>query len=213
MPPAAYFYTPVTYLACHGVVSGYGDGTFRPYNPTTRGQMVKIVIAGFQRPVTTPAAGGYTFADVPPAAAFFPYIETAAALQVVSGYLCGGPGEPCDSQRRPYFRPNASVTRGQLAKIVVTGAGWPLRPPATGRFADVLPGSAFYSFVETAACYGIVSGYTCGGPGEPCDGARRPYFRPAAPATRGQIAKIVYGALGGPASCAGMDASEGPALR
>src|SRR5690349_20140172 len=39
-----YFYQPVLYLACDGAISGYADGTFRPYNQTTRGQMVKIVI-------------------------------------------------------------------------------------------------------------------------------------------------------------------------
>ncbi len=28
--PADYFYTPVQYLVCHGVISGYNDSTFRP---------------------------------------------------------------------------------------------------------------------------------------------------------------------------------------
>ncbi|MGI8589202.1 MAG: M14 family zinc carboxypeptidase, partial [Chloroflexia bacterium] len=28
--PSDYFYTPVQYLYCHGVISGYSDGTFRP---------------------------------------------------------------------------------------------------------------------------------------------------------------------------------------
>ena len=127
--PADYFYTPVIDLACRGVVAGYADGSFRPYNATTRAQMVKLVMLGFARPLGTPAAGQATFADVPPAAHFFAYIETAAADGAVSGYACGGPGEPCDAQRRPYFRPNADVTRGQLTKIDVTAAGWPLRAP------------------------------------------------------------------------------------
>src|SRR5205823_1498576 len=30
--PGDYFYEAVQYLACHGIVSGYADGTFRPYN-------------------------------------------------------------------------------------------------------------------------------------------------------------------------------------
>src|SRR5205807_2898230 len=79
--PTDYFYTPVLYLACHGVVSGYNDGTFRPYNNTTRSQMVKIVVLGFGLPLVTPTppGGTYTFTDVPPANPFFGYIETAAA--------------------------------------------------------------------------------------------------------------------------------------
>ncbi|HUS16131.1 MAG TPA: S-layer homology domain-containing protein, partial [Chloroflexia bacterium] len=99
--PADYFYTPVGYLACHGVISGYSDGTFRPYANTTRAQMVKIVVLGFGRPIATPPAGGTTFADVPPDHPFFAVIETAAGAGIISGYTCGGPGEPCDARNRP----------------------------------------------------------------------------------------------------------------
>jgi hypothetical protein len=189
--PTDYFATPVAYLACHGIISGYSDGTFRPSNPTTRGQMVKIVVGGFALaapPVSPP--GGYSFADVPPAPPFYRYIETAAALGIVSGYTCGGPGEGCDAYGRPYFRSGADVTRGQLSKIVVNAAGWPLQSPPTATFSDVPPGSPFYSYIETVACRGVVSGYA------------DHTFRPAAGATRGQIAKIVYGALTRPPACA-----------
>ncbi|HUS14843.1 MAG TPA: S-layer homology domain-containing protein, partial [Chloroflexia bacterium] len=123
--PADYFYTPVSYLATHYIVSGYSDCTFRPYSDTTRAQTVKIAVNGFALPVITPLAGGYSFADVLPAHPFFVYIETARGHAVISGYTCGGPGEPCDAQSRPYFRPYANVTRGQLTKIIGNAAGWP----------------------------------------------------------------------------------------
>ncbi len=161
--------------------------------------MVKIVVLGFGRPITTPTAGGYTFADVHPDFPFFDVIETAAADNVVSGYTCGGPGEPCDANNRPYFRPYANVTRGQLSKIDVVAAGWDVLNPPAGTFEDVLPNTAFYTYVETATAHGVVSGYTCGGPGEPCDPQNRPYFRQGNDATRGQIAKIVYLSITGPA--------------
>jgi hypothetical protein len=45
------------------------------------------------------------------------------------------------------------------------------------------------------AAHDIVSGYTCGGSGEPCPGA---YFRPASSATRGQVTKFVSLSYGGP---------------
>jgi hypothetical protein len=189
--PTDYFATPVAYLACHGVISGYADGTFRPSNPTTRGQMAKIVVGGFGLAAPqTPPPGGYSFADVPPAHPFYRYIETAAARGIVSGYPCGGPGEACDAYNRPYFRPGAGVTRGQLSKIVVNAAGWPRQSPPTATFSDVPPGSPFYAYIETVACRGVVSGYA------------DHTFRPAAGATRGQIAKIVYGALTLPPACA-----------
>jgi hypothetical protein len=177
--PADYFYEPVQYLACRGVISGYGDGTFRPYNGTTRSQMVKIVVLGFGRAITTPSAGSYTFADVLPTNPFFAVVETAAAGGVVSGYRCGGPDEPCDDRQRPYFRPYANVTRSQLAKIDVVAAGWPLLNPTGPTFVDLGPGSPFYPFVETAVCHDVISGY-----GDHT-------FHPGASATRGQIAKIV----------------------
>src|SRR5262249_36143105 len=153
--PTDYYYVPVQYLYCHGVVSGYCDNTFRPFNNTTRGQMVKIVVLGFGVPLVTP--GAQTFSDVPPSQPFYLFVETAAAHNIVSGYSDGT------------FRPQNNVTRGQLSKIDVVAAGWPPLTPATGTFADVAPGGAFYSFVEAAYCRGIISGYACGGPGEPCD--------------------------------------------
>ncbi|MGI8589103.1 MAG: S-layer homology domain-containing protein [Chloroflexia bacterium] len=183
-----YFYVPVQYLYCHGVISGYSDGTFRPYNPTTRSQMVKIVVLGFQKPIRTPAGGAYTFTDVPPSNNFYAVIETAAADGIVSGYNCGtAPAGPCDGQHRPYFLPYNNVTRGQLAKIDVIAAGWAIINPATPSFTDVPRGSTFYTVIETAHCHGVVDGYS--------DGTFRPYND----ATRGQISKIVYLSITNPA--------------
>ncbi|HUS17585.1 MAG TPA: hypothetical protein VM536_21530 [Chloroflexia bacterium] len=49
---------------------------------------------------------------------FWIYVERVAALDVISGYTCGSPGEPCDGQHRPYYRWTNNVTRNQAAKIV-----------------------------------------------------------------------------------------------
>ena len=50
MQPANYFYTPVEYLFCRHIVSGYsnGDGTssYRPGNNTTRAQLAKLLGRG-----------------------------------------------------------------------------------------------------------------------------------------------------------------------
>ena len=45
-------------------------------------------------------------------------------------------------------------------------------------FDDVPAGSTFYPYVRCLACQSIISGYQCGGQGEPCPGA---YFRPGNP--------------------------------
>ncbi|HYP19552.1 MAG TPA: SBBP repeat-containing protein, partial [Chloroflexia bacterium] len=43
VPSGSSFYGYVTCLACERVISGYSDGTFRPGNAVTRGQLSKIV--------------------------------------------------------------------------------------------------------------------------------------------------------------------------
>ncbi len=190
VPPDAYYAVPVEWLACRGVISGYADGTFRPFNPTTRGQLTKLVALGFGWPLQTPATP--TFQDVPPSQPFYAFVETAVAHGVIAGYDCGGVGEPCPGR---YFRPGADVTRGQLAKIVVGAAGWPPLTPPTPTFVDVPAGSPFFGFVEQAVAHGVIAGYDCGGTGEPCPGR---YFRAGASSTRGQLSKILYNVLTAP---------------
>ena len=43
VPPDNAFYTYIRCLVCRGIISGYDDGTFRPGNDITRGQIAKIV--------------------------------------------------------------------------------------------------------------------------------------------------------------------------
>ena len=103
----------------------------------TRGQLAKILAsaANLQDPVP---AQQQTFADVPGDPnphPFWLWIERLVTRQAISGYACGGPGEPGDGQQRPYFRPYANTTRGQLAKIAAQTfypgcrpAAWPGAP-------------------------------------------------------------------------------------
>ncbi len=200
VPPGSTFYDVIRCLACRGIVGGYpcgGPGEpcpgpyFRPTNNVTRGQTAKLVStsAGLPGPIPTTRQ---TFEDVPPGSTFWLWVEQLAGGGILGGYLCGGPGEPCLAPLdRPYYRPNTPVTRSQLAKIVAGAAGYSETP--TGQtFADVPPGSTFYLPVERLASRGIMSGYPCGGGGEPCLApANRPYFRLGNQATRGQAAKII----------------------
>ena len=188
VPEGSAFYEYVRCLACRGIVSGYEDGTFRPDNNTTRGQTAKIVsnAANFQDDVT----GRQTYADVPGSQTFWLWIERLTAHQVMGGYTCGGLGEPCDPQQRPYFRPFNNATRGQLSKIVSNAANF-TEEHNQQTFADVPTAHTFYQFIERLASRQVIGGYNCGGPNEPCDPQQRPYFRPGNNVTRGQASKIV----------------------
>jgi len=161
-----YFYGPVGYLFCKGAISGYADGTFRPYANTTRGQMAKIVALGLDVPLFPPPATPH-FSDVPRSHPFYAYIEAAYSFGIVSGYADGT------------FKPQNEITRGQMLKMAVGGAGWNTINPATPHFSDVPTADPFYTFIETGVCYGVVSGYA--------DGT----FRPNTNVTRGQTAKII----------------------
>jgi hypothetical protein len=189
VPPNHTFYNEIRCLACRGIISGYSDGTFRPGNDVTRGQLSKIVsnAAGFS---DTPP--GQTFEDVPTNHTFYLWIGRMSSRGIISGYPCGGPGEPCvPPANRPYFRPGSNATRGQISKIVSNAAGYDDVPPVR-IFEDVPPSHTFYLWVQRLASRGIMGGYGCGGPGEPCvPPDNRPYFRPANNATRGQVSKIV----------------------
>jgi hypothetical protein len=173
--PGSTFYLFVQCLACRGILGGYQDGTFRPENGVTRGQLSKIVsnAAGFDD-----AVSGQTFSDVDPDNTSYMYIERMAMHGVIGGYDDGT------------FRPGNSATRGQIAKIVSNARGYN-DLPTTQTFEDVAPDSTFYTYIERLASRGVMSGYPCGGEGEPCGTDDKPYFRPANDATRGQVAKIV----------------------
>jgi len=193
VPVSNVFYPFVQCLACHGIISGYSDGTFRPGNNVSRGQLAKIVAESAQ---WTETVSGQVFTDVAPGSTFYTDTMRLASRNFVSGYTCGGSNpqtgaaEPCDAVGRFYFRPSNNASRGQIAKIVgeafgLTGGG------GSQRFADIAPGSTFYAWINGLAALGSISGYTCGGPGEPCNATRQPYFRPSSLASRGQTAKIV----------------------
>ncbi len=133
------------------------------------------------------------FEDVPPGSTFYDFVECMGTHGIIGGYPCGGPGEPCYVPPKPYFRTNNNVTRGQVSKMVASAAGWTDPVPSSQQtFADVPPGSTFWAWIEHLAGRGIIGGYPCGGPGEPCVAPTyRPYFRLTNNLTRGQLAKIV----------------------
>jgi hypothetical protein len=195
------FYSVVRCLACRNILGGYpcggegeacgetGNPYFRPSAKISRGQIAKIVSqsAGLDDP-----PGARTFEDVPETSPFFRYIERLTNEGHMSDYPCGQlDNEPCVApHNRPYFRPSYNATRGQLSKIVSNAAEID-DEVSEQTYEDVPPNSPFYQFIGRLSALGVMSGYPCGDPGEPCQPGSRPYFRPNADVTRGQAAKIV----------------------
>jgi hypothetical protein len=180
--PSDYFYDAVRWLYCHGAISGYADGTFKPYNNVTRGQLSKIQVLAFDIPLNYPPEPPPwpPFCGVPSSHPFYIHIRSLYC------YLYGCYPFECD------VRPDNHTTRGQICKQVMLLACWPPYTPPVPTFNDVPTMHVFYESIETAYSRGIISGYSCGGPGEPCPGL---YFRPGNTITRGQASKITYRAV------------------
>ena len=78
---------------------------------------------------------------------FYVAVQYLYCHQVISGYS--------DNTFRPYN----FTTRGQFSKIIVGAENWPIDTHGGPHFTDVLPGSTFYNYIETAYNKGVISGY------------------------------------------------------
>jgi hypothetical protein len=196
VPTDSTFYPAVRCTACMGIANGYADGTFRPGETVTRGQMAKMTsnAAGFSDPVEYAGRDYSVWDDVPITHTFYLYTQRLAIHEAVEGYQCGEdmPPDQCGYNGR-YFHPAERVTRGQAAQFVSRAAFlYEVVPPGRQTFADVRPGQPFWAEIERVAEHGAIRGYPCGTrPDEPCDSQHRPYFRPTEYVSRGQAAKFL----------------------
>jgi hypothetical protein len=165
VPPSFWAYRYINQLACQRVVSGYGDGTFRPLSSTSRAQLVKMLVLSEGWPLINPAQPSYR--DVGLGHIFYRYIETATARGVISGY-----GDET-------FRPDDYISRAQVAKMIVRSRGWPSRASSTVTLCDVPSNHWARDYIMVAIEQGVFTGY-----GDGC-------FKPDEPATRAQLAKVV----------------------
>lgn len=88
-----------------GIIKGYPDGTFRPDDTVTRGQMAIFLSRAFQ--LTKEAVVPFT--DVSPAMASFPYIKRLIAANLTQGYS------------DHTFRPEQKLTRAQFSAFLARG--------------------------------------------------------------------------------------------
>ncbi len=118
----------VEWLVGQEVIEGYTDGTYRPDQPLTRAEMVKILT--YAQGVTTPQCRQRPdWVDVPTSAWFADVLCAAAARGWVTG-----------DDDTPTFRPNAPVNLAEAATLlgrITLGEGGPSLSP--------LPGEAWFA--------------------------------------------------------------------
>lgn len=96
------FAADIAYVSQKGLMSGKGNGNFKPQDPITRGQLVTILY----RLEGQPAVSGVGFSDV----AAGSYCEKAVKWAAATGITTGG--------NDGLFRPDDSITREQLATFL-----------------------------------------------------------------------------------------------
>lgn len=148
-----------------GIINGYNDGTFKPGNPVTRAEFMKMVtmISGIKPSVSY---GGY-FADVPSGHWAWSYIEAAQTSGIV------------DSKTLANFRPDEPISRAEAAEVIVKASSM-AENPAGEPFADITSDFWCYIPIMTAKNSGIIYGYP--------DGT----FKPLNPISRAEASKIIH---------------------
>lgn len=162
----SFVHTPaIVHLAERGILLGRPDGTFRPFEDLTRGQMASIVARALE---LEPLATG-PFPDVDPEGVHAGAINALAAAEIVQGRPDGT------------FDLDAGVTRAQLSSMLSLAAGLELIV-SPGPFPDTA-GSVHEPAINALAAAGVIQGFG--------DGT----FRPNVVVNRAQAATFVAGTL------------------
>ncbi len=145
-----------------GVLSGDGDGTFRPDDSITRAEFAKVIVTA--KGYTDTASISYT--DVAQNAWYYSSLSLAAAAGIINGYEDGS------------FRPEAQITREEACAVISRAYG--ISGGGSGSFTDSAQISDWAkTYVSQLSSNNIIKGYE--------DGS----FRPQSPITRAETVQIL----------------------
>lgn len=155
-------------LSNKGIINGVGEGRFDPAGYVKREQLAKMAVAAFQIEMSDNTEG---FTDVEAGSWYAPYVYAARACGAVNGFSETVFGTGQDVSREDFCT--------VLYRIMGAAAG-----DTSAQFTD---SGAISEYAAEAVAYlhgaGVISGYE--------DGS----FRPQAPVTRAEAAKILSGIL------------------
>ena len=167
-----------------GVLSGYGDGTFKPDNNITRAELAKVIVSvkGVNDIVEN------VFSDVNEGEWYYEPVSKAAAAGYVTGDADGA------------FRPNDYITREEAAAVLaraynISGSG------SIGEFSDAMSVSDWaVAYVSGLLEGGVITGYE--------DGT----FRPKDNITRAEVVVMLDRLEGGNAAAPGSTSGTEPSV-
>lgn len=153
----------ISYLKAEGIIAGYGDGTFRPFETISRQHILSILDKVVDLP---PIREAKAFTDVPASHPYYNAIQNAYQAGIINGY------------QDDTFKPDAPVTRAQMAKILALA--FELKTDTTAAFHDVSDSHWSYEYVQALAGNNITTTSNTG------------LYRPNEQLTRGQYALFLY---------------------
>lgn len=173
---------PIEYLSTLKIMGGYPDGTFRPNQAISRGELAVLLVKakGFDaNPINE-----WVFRDVPPKNWMAPYIKKAIERKYMAGYPNGT------------FLPNQAVTRVEAAVIFSKFGGLYVKPKVSERvFPDIRKGhwaSPAIAASKEAGFFEFLSGEKFG-TGKPLTRAEAAEMLSKTPTVKNQIKKLISG--------------------
>lgn len=158
--------TYIQELYSRGAIDGYDDNTFRPDNPVTRSEMIKVILEGFNYTLHSYSFDPYPFTDVDTDDWFRPYVDEAYANGIISATST--------------FRPSDDSTRAEALKTIIVSSGETDLNAVTPNFYDIDPYSDWVApYTAYAKARAIVSGDSSGN------------FNPSDSITRAELCKMV----------------------
>ena len=168
VPTTNSHYKGITELAKSGIVTGVSATKFEPYKNATRGEAALFLANALK--LDTKNVKNPNFKDVPTSSPYYGAIAALQAKGIIGGYSDGT------------FKPAASLTRSQFAKMLTLGFELDLAPVKNSAFIDVnsIKDAATKQYILTLVEYSITTGTT------------PTTFSPTTPLKRGQVATFLY---------------------
>ncbi|WP_270164520.1 S-layer homology domain-containing protein [Paenibacillus sp. SYP-B4298] len=160
----------IAQAAARGIVNGYQDGSFRPNETATRAEFVTMLARAFSLEQSSSAVKLKDAEQIPTWARGS--VAQAMELGIITGYA------------DQTFRPSGTISRVELAVMVVRALGLPVKEQAELSFADANSVPAWaVPYVAAVAEAGLMQGAEAG------------RFLPQAKATRAEVTAVLLAAL------------------
>lgn len=163
------YFEAISYLQENGIINGYNDGTFRPFQTVNRAEFLKIIIEGSG--IITDITTAVPFSDIPNNVWYTPYVKKAYNEGWINGY---GDGT---------FKPEQTISKVEALKILGKAQNWQIPNTVTQQLFSDTDNTAWYiGYVKYAKDHNYLE-------------ETGSLFLPLSQMTRGQISEILFRSL------------------